>query len=145
MLPEAQEIKLLFALSSALLDASISAWDTKYTYTSVRPITAITKAVYNGTTVRRAHELTGPPGGALCTCPVLMSLVACNCLERCLEPTSLAESASEHNNPGLCSHWPHTDARCGQKATLLMLVGHACMRADCGLQARHTPVRDPHL
>lgn len=34
-----QEIKMLFALTAALLDASISAWDTKYQYVSVRPIT----------------------------------------------------------------------------------------------------------
>ena len=30
---------MLFALTAALLDASISAWDTKYQYVSVRPIT----------------------------------------------------------------------------------------------------------
>lgn len=48
----AQEIKLLFALSAGLLDASISAWDTKYQYLSVRPITAITKVVFEGQEVR---------------------------------------------------------------------------------------------
>jgi PAP2 superfamily len=35
------DIKLFFALSNGLLDASIAAWDAKVTYDSVRPITAI--------------------------------------------------------------------------------------------------------
>ena len=48
----AQEIKLLFALSAALLDASISAWDTKYQYVAVRPITAIQEVVYDSKKVR---------------------------------------------------------------------------------------------
>ena len=55
-----QEIKLLFALSAALLDASISAWDTKYQYVAVRPLTAITKVVFEGQEVR-CHSLSEHP------------------------------------------------------------------------------------
>jgi Domain of unknown function (DUF6851)/VCPO second helical-bundle domain/Vanadium chloroperoxidase N-terminal domain len=36
-----QDVQLFFALGSALLDASISAWESKYQYDFVRPITAI--------------------------------------------------------------------------------------------------------
>jgi hypothetical protein len=36
-----QDIKMFFAVSNAILDASICAWDTKRAYDSVRPITAI--------------------------------------------------------------------------------------------------------
>lgn len=35
------DVKMFFALSNALLDAGIAAWDAKRTYDSVRPITAI--------------------------------------------------------------------------------------------------------
>jgi hypothetical protein len=35
------DVKLFFTLSNALLDASITAWDTKLAYNSVRPVTAI--------------------------------------------------------------------------------------------------------
>jgi hypothetical protein len=35
------DVKMFFALTNALLDASIAAWDTKRTFDSVRPITAI--------------------------------------------------------------------------------------------------------
>ena len=35
------DVKMLFALSNAMLDASIAAWDAKRTYDSVRPVTAI--------------------------------------------------------------------------------------------------------
>jgi hypothetical protein len=38
---EADDIKLLFALSNALFDAGIAAWDAKRAYNSARPITAI--------------------------------------------------------------------------------------------------------
>jgi hypothetical protein len=36
-----QDVKLFFALGNALMDASISAWQSKYEYDFVRPITAI--------------------------------------------------------------------------------------------------------
>jgi PAP2 superfamily len=36
-----QDVKLFFALTAALLDASIACWDAKRTYDSVRPVTAI--------------------------------------------------------------------------------------------------------
>ena len=36
-----QDVKLFFVLGSALMDASISAWRSKYQYDSVRPVTAI--------------------------------------------------------------------------------------------------------
>jgi hypothetical protein len=36
-----QDVKLFFALSNAILDASIVAWDAKRVYDSVRPVTAI--------------------------------------------------------------------------------------------------------
>jgi hypothetical protein len=35
------DVKLLFALAGALLDASIACWDAKRTYDSVRPVTAV--------------------------------------------------------------------------------------------------------
>ncbi len=38
---EAQDIKLFFALSNAVFDAGIAAWDAKLSYDSARPITAI--------------------------------------------------------------------------------------------------------
>ncbi len=38
---EAQDIKLFFALSNAVFDAGIAAWDAKRAYDSVRPITAV--------------------------------------------------------------------------------------------------------
>ncbi len=38
---EAQDIKLFFALSNAVFDAGIAAWDAKRVYDSVRPITAV--------------------------------------------------------------------------------------------------------
>lgn len=36
-----QDVKLFFALNAAMLDASITVWDTKYEYDFARPITAI--------------------------------------------------------------------------------------------------------
>jgi hypothetical protein len=36
-----QDVKLFFAVTAALLDASIASWDAKRTYDSVRPVTAI--------------------------------------------------------------------------------------------------------
>lgn len=58
---EAQDIKLLFALSNALFDAGIAAWDAKRAYNSARPITMI-RHLYNGRTVR-SYGTQGPPGG----------------------------------------------------------------------------------
>ncbi|KAK9845834.1 hypothetical protein WJX81_003818 [Elliptochloris bilobata] len=49
-----QEVQLLLALTAGLLDASISAWDTKYQYNSARPVTAIRYA-FDGQLVL-AHE-----------------------------------------------------------------------------------------
>jgi hypothetical protein len=45
-----QDAKLFFALTGALLDASIAAWDAKRAYGSVRPITAV-RELYRGRTV----------------------------------------------------------------------------------------------
>jgi hypothetical protein len=45
------DVKMFFALNNALLDASISAWDMKRTFDSVRPITAIT-LLFNGTKIQ---------------------------------------------------------------------------------------------
>ena len=45
------DVKMFFALSNALLDASIAAWDAKRAYDSVRPITAI-HFLFSGRQVR---------------------------------------------------------------------------------------------
>jgi hypothetical protein len=45
------DVRLFFALTNALLDASIVAWDNKRAYNSVRPITAI-RYLFRGTSVR---------------------------------------------------------------------------------------------
>ncbi len=45
------DVKLFFALSNAMLDAGIAAWDAKRTYDSVRPVTAI-EASYSGKKIR---------------------------------------------------------------------------------------------
>jgi hypothetical protein len=45
-----QDAKMFFALTGALLDAGIAAWDAKRAYDSVRPITAI-RELYRGRTV----------------------------------------------------------------------------------------------
>ena len=46
-----QDVKMFFALTNALFDASISCWDTKRAYDSVRPITAI-RTLYAGQKIR---------------------------------------------------------------------------------------------
>jgi len=45
------DVKMFFALSNAMLDASIVAWDAKRTYDSVRPVTAIS-ILFRGKTIR---------------------------------------------------------------------------------------------
>ena len=45
-----QDAKMFFALTGALLDAGIAAWDAKRAYDSVRPITAV-RELYRGRTV----------------------------------------------------------------------------------------------
>jgi hypothetical protein len=55
------DIKLFFALSNALADAAIAAWDAKRAYDSERPITAVRYALH-GQTIKGYGPL-GPPGG----------------------------------------------------------------------------------
>jgi hypothetical protein len=45
------DVKMFFALSNAMLDAGIAAWDAKRIYDSVRPVTAI-PVLYKGKTIR---------------------------------------------------------------------------------------------
>jgi hypothetical protein len=45
------DVKMFFALSNAMLDAGIAAWDAKRTYDSVRPVTAIS-LLYKGKKIR---------------------------------------------------------------------------------------------
>ena len=45
------DVKMFFALSNAMLDAGIAAWDAKRAYDSVRPVTAI-PLLYKGKTIR---------------------------------------------------------------------------------------------
>lgn len=45
------DVKMFFVLSNAIFDAGIAAWDTKRTYDSVRPVTAI-PFLFRGKTVR---------------------------------------------------------------------------------------------
>jgi hypothetical protein len=45
------DVKMFFALSNAMLDASIAAWDAKRAYDSVRPLTAIS-SLYKGKKIR---------------------------------------------------------------------------------------------
>ena len=45
------DVKMFFALSNAMFDAGIAAWDAKRTYDSIRPITAI-PFLYKGKTIR---------------------------------------------------------------------------------------------
>jgi hypothetical protein len=45
------DVKMFFALSNAMLDASIATWDAKRAYDSVRPITAI-PLLFHGKTIR---------------------------------------------------------------------------------------------
>jgi hypothetical protein len=54
-----QDAKLFFALGSALLDASISSWASKYHYDSVRPVTAI-RHLYKD---KRINSWLGPGKG----------------------------------------------------------------------------------
>lgn len=46
-----EDVKMFFALANALLDAGIAAWDTKKTFDSVRPVTAIT-TIFRGQKIR---------------------------------------------------------------------------------------------
>jgi hypothetical protein len=46
-----EDVKMYFALSNALLDAGIAAWDAKRTYDSVRPVMAI-EMLFKGKTIR---------------------------------------------------------------------------------------------
>jgi hypothetical protein len=45
------DVKMFFALSNAIFDAGIAAWDAKRAYDSIRPITAI-PLLYRGQTIR---------------------------------------------------------------------------------------------
>jgi hypothetical protein len=45
------DVRMFFALSNAMMDASIAAWDAKRTYDSVRPVTAIS-LLYKGKKIR---------------------------------------------------------------------------------------------
>jgi len=45
------DVKMFFALSNAIFDAGIAAWDTKRTFDSVRPVTAI-PFLFRGKTIR---------------------------------------------------------------------------------------------
>jgi PAP2 superfamily len=45
------DVKMFFALTNAMLDASIAAWDAKRAYDSVRPVTAIS-TLFRGTKIR---------------------------------------------------------------------------------------------
>jgi len=58
---EATDIKLFFALSNALFDAGIAAWDAKRFYDYVRPISAI-RYLYSGQTVQ-SFSPDGPAKG----------------------------------------------------------------------------------
>lgn len=58
---EEADIKLFFALSNALFDAGIAAWDAKRAYNSARPITAI-RYLYAGQTVQ-SYGPGGPAAG----------------------------------------------------------------------------------
>jgi hypothetical protein len=55
------DVKMFFALSNALADAAIAAWDAKRAYDSERPITAI-RYLMNGQTIT-GYGLLGPAGG----------------------------------------------------------------------------------
>ena len=56
-----QSVKLSFTVSQALLDAGIAAWDTKYAYDTVRPITAVRQTYYD----QLIADWRGPVQGAL--------------------------------------------------------------------------------
>lgn len=55
------DIKMFFALSNAVFDASIGAWDAKRAYDSARPISAV-RYIMNGQTIT-GFGLDGPAGG----------------------------------------------------------------------------------
>ena len=56
---EAADIKMFFAVSNALFDAGIAAWDAKRAYDSVRPITAVRHVLCD--VPIRGYGLAGPP------------------------------------------------------------------------------------
>jgi hypothetical protein len=56
-----QDVRMFFALSNALADAAIAAWDAKRAYDSVRPITAV-RYLMSGQTIK-GYGLQGPAGG----------------------------------------------------------------------------------
>jgi hypothetical protein len=56
-----QDVKMFFALSNAVFDAGIAAWDAKKIYDSERPITAI-RFLMNGDTIT-GYGPNGPAGG----------------------------------------------------------------------------------
>ncbi len=55
------DVKVFFALTNAMLDASIAAWDAKRNYDSVRPVTAI-NLLFNG---KRIRAWGGPGKGSV--------------------------------------------------------------------------------
>jgi hypothetical protein len=55
------DVKMLFVLSNALMDAGIAAWDAKRAYDSVRPVTAIS-ALFHG---KRIRAWGGPEKGMI--------------------------------------------------------------------------------
>jgi hypothetical protein len=55
------DVKMFFALTNAMLDAGIAAWDAKRTYDSVRPVTAIS-LLFRG---KRIRSWGGPGKGAI--------------------------------------------------------------------------------
>lgn len=56
-----QAVKLSFAVSQALFDAGIAAWQTKFRFDSVRPISAI-RAFYSGSNLRDWRSIDIPGG-----------------------------------------------------------------------------------
>jgi len=57
------DVKMFFALTNAVSDAGIAAWDAKRAYDSVRPITAI-RYLMNGKTIM-GYGAAGPAGGLM--------------------------------------------------------------------------------
>src|SRR6266446_6850353 len=55
------DVKMFFALSNAMMDAGIAAWDAKRAYDSVRPVTAIS-LLFRG---KRIHAWGGPGKGTV--------------------------------------------------------------------------------
>jgi hypothetical protein len=55
------DVKMFFALSNAIFDAGIAAWDAKRTYDSVRPVTAV-PLLYKGKII---HSWGGPGKGTV--------------------------------------------------------------------------------